>query len=154
MQNTENKTQEKQNPFRSFWPDVNSEKGEKDAIKAGAVAMAYLVFSYVVSTALIIFAGQDLLGAFADNYELIGTLAVNVVAILAAGAMAWVLLKRQNFIVAVIGLVWITAEVGMKLMMAPGRGVVIAILTLLFSINGVRGALAAKQKAAQAPKEA
>ncbi|PVE25247.1 hypothetical protein DC522_06880 [Microvirga sp. KLBC 81] len=149
MENADNKSQAKPNPFRKLWPDVTTEEGRSEAIKAGAIALAYIAVSYVIVIALILTTGQDLMGAL-DGIEVAISLGLNVVAIVIASLMAWFLYKRQNFIIAFIGLAWIVLEVVMRLAAAPGRGIVVAVLALLFSINGVRGALAAK-KAPQAP---
>lgn len=144
MQEPASKTQEKPNPLKVLWPDVKTEKGLADAVKAGAAAMAYVAFSYALGTALIIFAGQDVMGAFDGTAELVITLIVNVIAIGVACFLGWLIWKRQNLIAAGVGLTWIVLEVVMKLVTSPGRGIVIAVLALLFSIHGVRGALAAK----------
>ena len=154
MQNDESQPQKKPIPLHAFWPDVKTEKGMKDAVKAGAFTFAYIAFSYALSTAYTLFAGRHLVGALEDNYELIGVQVLNVVMIIMASVLAWLLLKQQSLVVAAIGLAWIVAEVAMKMMHAPGQGVVIAIIALLFSINGVRGTLAAKRKSEQPPVQA
>ncbi|MCG7394577.1 hypothetical protein MHY87_16855 [Microvirga sp. ACRRW] len=152
MESADNKSQAKPNPLRNLWPDVNTEKGRREAIKAGAIALAYIAVSYAFAMALILTTGQDLLGAL-DGVEIVISLALSVAAIVIASLLAWFLYKRENLIIAYIGLAWIALEVLMKLTSTPGRGFFIALLALLFSINGVRGALAAK-KASQAPVQA
>ncbi|WP_243368179.1 hypothetical protein [Microvirga solisilvae] len=152
MDNADNKSQAKPNPLRGLWPDVTTEKGQSEAIKAGAVALAYIAVSYAIVIGVMLSNGRDLMGVL-DGADFAIALGLNVVAIVVASTMAWLLYKRQNLIIACIGLAWIVLEVGMKLASAPGRGIVIAILALLFSINGVRGALAAK-KASQVPAQA
>jgi hypothetical protein len=153
MDNESDKTQAKPNPLRSIWPDVSTEKGRVDAIKAGAVALGYIAVSYAIGIGLIVMTGKDLVGAFVNEIEVIIALALNVVAIIVASLMAWFLYKRQSLIIACVGLAWVGFEVFMKLSSSPGRVFVVASLALLFSINGVRGALAAK-KASQAPVQA
>lgn len=154
MSGTDKKAKEKPNPFGAFWPDVKTEKGRMDAIKGGATVMVYLIISYTLATAVIVFSGKDIHGSFTDQDELIGTMILNVVAIIMASLLAWLVWKRQSPIAAGIGMLWISVEVVMKLATAPGRGVVLALVVLLFGIHGVRGTLAAKRASEQAAKEA
>ncbi|MBA1156811.1 hypothetical protein [Microvirga mediterraneensis] len=143
---SDDNAQAKPNPLRSLWPDVKTDTGRQEAAKAGAISMVYVALSYILATGLIIFKGEDLIGGFADTEELVGTIILNVLAILMACLLAWLIWKRRSLVATGIGLVWIAAEVAMKLAMAPGRGTIIAILALLFSINAMRSAVAAKRK--------
>ena len=54
MDNSETKPQAKPNPLRSLWPDVSTEKGRSEAIKAGAVALAYIAVSYAIVIGVIV----------------------------------------------------------------------------------------------------
>lgn len=153
MEHTNNELNAKPNPLRSLWPDVKTEKGRSEAIKAGAISLVYIAVSYAIVIALIVTTGQDLMGAMGNEIEIAITLALNVAAIVIASLMAWFFYKRQSLVIACIGLAWIVLEVAMKVVAAPGRGIFVAILALLFSINGARGALAAK-KASQPSVEA
>ncbi|WP_414471413.1 hypothetical protein [Microvirga sp. M2] len=144
MENSDDKSQPKPNPLRKLWPDVRTEKGRREAIKAGAIALAYIAVSYAIVAVLVLTTGRDLMGAL-DGIEFATSLGLDLVAIVAASLMAWFFYKRESLVIACIGVIWIALEVAMKLVAAPGRGTVVALLALLFSINGVRGALVARK---------
>ncbi|MEZ0170327.1 hypothetical protein [Microvirga sp. TS319] len=152
MENSDDKTQPKPNPLRNLWPDVKTEKGRREAIKAGAIALAYVAVSYAIIAVLVLTTGRDLMGAL-DGIEIAVSLGLDLVVIVAASLMAWFFYKRESLVIACVGVIWIALEVAMKLVTAPGRGTVVALLALLFSINGLRGALAAR-KALQPTPEA
>jgi hypothetical protein len=108
----------------------------------GVVALAWLCASYAFGVAFMLLNGRALWGTFDDDLERNITAGLETLISAVAALLAWLLWKRHSVIAAWIGVIWVTFEVGMKLFMAPGKGLAISAILLLFSINGTRGATA------------
>jgi hypothetical protein len=126
----------------SFWPNVSTTAGAKNAISGGAVVFGWLSCSYLFDVGFILVTGRGLYETFDDEIERYITTGFEALLVLAAAFLAWRFWKRHSLFIAWIGVIWVVFEVTMKLVMAPGKGLVISIIALLFSINGVRGARA------------
>lgn len=139
--------------FNMLWPDVTTEKGIADAVKGGAAAAGYIAVAYGLA---VIFLLTGWGGTGTDAPDMLAMLAAK--GALAAGAcvLAWLIWKKSHFIAAAVGLAWIAFEVAARIAtMSNGRGMVLAILALIFAVNGLRGTLALKRQAApQAPTAA
>ncbi len=130
--------------YRAIWPDITTEKGVAEAVKGGAAAAAYLAISYALSIALSVFMGMDVLRAGGDAAALIS---VNGVLAAAAFSIMWLIWKKHSIVAASLGLAWIAFEVAAKVVsMSANKSMVVAIFALIFSINGLRGTLAARRR--------
>jgi hypothetical protein len=139
------KSKEKRNGLGPFWPDVKTERGVKDATTAGAIALGYLIFSYAVVTVMMLSTGEGAILPITSDLEFTATLIINILLIVLAAVLMWLLLKRQNLVAASIGLVWVVAEAVVKAKTRSEALVVVSIFVVLCGINGVRGALAARR---------
>ena len=125
----------------SWWPNVNEEKGLKDAIHGGVGVAIWLTVSYLFTTGYLIYTGEGLFTGSATQEEQVGIFIVNTFAILLSLFLAWRIWKKAGYISAIILLLWVISEVGYKFVLAPGQGIIIGIIMLLFAIHGVRGTI-------------
>jgi hypothetical protein len=136
-----------------FWPDVSTENGAKNAVHAGAAALAWLSASYLIGLFFVILTNRGLYATFDDDLDRYSTIAVDLVLACLAALLTLLMWRRRSFVIAMIGLVWVLIEVGAKFVLAPGKGLVLSALMLLCVINGVRGTLAIRAGRAGSPSK-
>lgn len=135
----ENREKKKRNVW---WPDVNDEKGLKDAINCGAGVAVWIAISYLFVSIYLFYTGEGFFSGKLTAEEQTVTTIVNIFAILLALFLSWRIWKKSGYISAIIVLVWVVIEVSVKAVEAPGKGIIVSIIMLFLAVHGVRGTLA------------
>jgi hypothetical protein len=123
-----------------FWPPLGTEQGRRDAIQYGAVAAGWIAVSELIGIVYLIATGQILFAEAAGD-ETTFVLAVVGHAVIAAIAavLCWRVWRARSRTAAVLTLGLVLIEVVAKLVLAPGRGLVISAILAVAAIHGVRG---------------
>ena len=125
----------------TWWPNVKDEKGLKDAIHCGVGAALWLTVSYILGTIFLVYTGESLFTGSASSEEQIGIFIVNIIAIILSLFLAWRIWKNAGYISSIILLLWVITEVSYKFVLAPGKGIILSVILLLFAIHGLRGTI-------------
>jgi hypothetical protein len=89
-------------------------------------------------------------GPVADEAELVGWVAIQAVLVVLAAILCWRIGWRRGPIAAWLTLAWVVAEIVVKLVVAPGSGLIVSAILTLAAIHGVRGTRAHARLAAPA----
>ena len=142
---TEKETKKKKGFFAQIWPNVATAEGRKEATNLGAFAAGWIAVSYLFVEIILITTGAGLFFDPADEAELLDRHIVNAILVVLATVFALRIWKKAGHISASIILIWTITEVGFKLVLAPGKGLILSALITVAAINGVRGTFATKE---------
>lgn len=125
--------------FSWLWPKVSDLESATEAVKTAQIAAYWMTFSYCLQLFSLFSTGSSLFGTTAnDDIELYVFASIYSVM---AGSFLWLGLRIRSGKFGSVPFValWLIFEVGMKSLMAPGKGIVLNIIFLLIAIGALRG---------------
>ena len=124
---------------KMLWPKIEESSAAMEAMKLAQWAGLLIAIGYGLALVLAVSTDQYPDGtALEDEAELYGIAFIYVVLILLA-LLFWLLARWGKGWAVVIVSAWGLLEAVIKLLTLPGRGLILALLTILFCISGFRG---------------
>lgn len=130
------------------WPDMATERGRRDGLRGGVVAALCLAASYLFGVAVIAATGDALDGPFADDADRSLGLAIEGGLALLAVILGWRLWRTRGRGWAWAVMIWAGLEALASIATAPGRGLLLTLVTLLGATAGLRATRALAAAAA------
>lgn len=136
---------DKQKKGSTFWfPSTSTLDGAKGASAQTAVAFGAICFGYFVTIGMGYLEVPNPLQPTPDIYTKVANIAVLGI----AAGLGWRAYKKPSIWLAFIAFAWVALELGFKISVLRSPGIWsywLQLLAFLWSVNGVRGAIAVRR---------